>query len=78
MLSNETINSMTRTRTDVMCLVKDNDRIFRQLLRDQVGNLGVEHVMVRVDNDICVCKLKLKNNNTIVSKNDHPRSTSCG
>lgn len=41
-----------RDRTDVVRLVKDNDRLPAQLLRDLLGNLGIEQVVERVDDDV--------------------------
>lgn len=40
-----------RRRTDIVSLVKDNDRVLAHLLGDLFGNFRIEQIMERVDDD---------------------------
>lgn len=40
-----------RDYTDIMCLIKHDDRIFRHVPRDLFSDFWIEEVMERVDDD---------------------------
>lgn len=47
-------------RTDVVRLVKDDDRVLAHVLRDLLGDLGIEQVVERVDDDARVDELQTR------------------
>lgn len=44
-------------RTDVVCLVKDDDAFRAHFFGYLVCDLGIEEVVEGVDDDVCVCQL---------------------